>query len=360
MQQIYIDSYFRSGYTRFMNYISNISTHPDKKIIEERLRILEFFDEFGATATRRAFNKSRSTLFLWKKNLKEDGGRLSALAPKKTKPKHFRQSLISPSINHFIKDYRLVHPGVGKETIKAELDHYCDKEGLPLISESTIGRIVKDLKEHSLIPITNKLSYYAKSESFKERLVQKKKKLRRKGYTPAYPGDLVQIDSIVIFTNGLKRYLVTAIDVKSRFAFALAYNNHSSLSARDFMTKLREVAPFPIRRVQTDNGSEFHQCFREYLEDEDITQFFNYPRRPKSNAYIERFNRTIQEQYVSWHLSELEDINNFNHNLMEYLLWYNTIRPHKSLQKIPPLKYFIDNFITNTQKSNMLWTLTMI
>ena len=311
MQQIYIESYFRSGYTRFMNYISNISTHPDKKIIEERLKILEFFDEFGTDATKKAFDKGRSTLFLWKKTLKEDGGRLSALAPKKTKPKHFRQSMISPEINHFIKDYRLIHPGVGKETIKAELDHYCKREELPLISESTIGRIIKKLKEHSLIPRTNKLSYYAKSENFKERLVLKKKKLRRKGYLPDSPGDLVQIDSIVIFTNGLKRYLVTAIDVKSRFAFALAYNNHSSLSARDFMTKLREVAPFPIRRVQTDNGSEFHQYFRDYLEDQNIPQFFNYPRKPKSNAYIERFNRTIQEQYVSWHLPDLEDINTY-------------------------------------------------
>ena len=342
-----------------MNYISNISTHPDKKIIEERLKILEFFDEFGTDATKKAFDKGRSTLFLWKKTLKEDGGRLSALAPKKTKPKHFRQSMISPEINHFIKDYRLIHPGVGKETIKAELDHYCKREELPLISESTIGRIIKKLKEHSLIPRTNKLSYYAKSENFKERLVLKKKKLRRKGYLPDSPGDLVQIDSIVIFTNGLKRYLVTAIDVKSRFAFALAYNNHSSLSARDFMTKLREVAPFPIRRVQTDNGSEFHQYFRDYLEDQNIPQFFNYPRKPKSNAYIERFNRTIQEQYVSWHLPDLEDINNFNLNLMGYLLWYNTTRPHKSLQKIPPLKYFIDNYITNTNQSNMLWTLTL-
>lgn len=358
MQQIYIESYFRSGYTRFMNYISNISTHPDKKIIEERLKILEFFDEFGTDATKKAFDKGRSTLFLWKKTLKEDGGRLSALAPKKTKPKHFRQSMISPDINHFIKDYRLIHPGVGKETIKAELDHYCQREELPLVSESTIGRIIKKLKEHSLIPRTNKLSYYAKSENFKERLVLKKKKLRRKGYLPDSPGDLVQIDSIVIFTNGLKRYLVTAIDVKSRFAFALAYNNHTSLSARDFMTKLREVAPFPIRRVQTDNGSEFHQHFRGYLEDQNIPQFFNYPRKPKSNAYIERFNRTIQEQYVSWHLPDLEDINNFNLNLMEYLLWYNTTRPHKSLQRIPPLKYFIDNYITNTNQSNMLWTLT--
>lgn len=359
MQQIYIESCFRSEYTRFMNYIANISTHPKKKIIEERLKILEFFDEFGAVATKKAFGKSRSTIFLWKKNLKEEGGRLSALASGNTKPKRYRESSLNPKIKEFILKYRLAHPRVGKETIKPELDTFCLKNNLSFISESTIGRIAKELKEKGQIPKTNKLSYYARTGKLKEKIQTKKKKLRRKDYQPELLGDLVQVDSIVIFINGLKRYIVTAIDLKSRFAFAYAYTSHSSLAAaRDFVTKFRDVAPFLVKHIQTDNDSEFHQHFREYLESEDITQFFNYPRSPKSNAYIERFNRTIQDQYVLWHLDDLTNVDVFNRGLMEYLLWYNTKRVHKSLGKIPPLRYFIDNYITNTQKSNMLWTLT--
>ena len=341
-----------------MNYISNISAHPKRKAIEERTKILEFFDRFGAEATREAFGKSRSTIYLWKKKLKLEGGRLSALAPGDTKPRVFRVSGLDPRITDFVLRYRQLHPGVGKEVIKTELDEHCQVNDIRTISESTIGRVIKSLKERGQIPKISKLSYYARTGLMKERAIEKKKKLRRKGYQPESPGDLVQIDSIVIFTNGLKRYIVTAIDQKSRFAFAYGYSSHSSMAARDFVTKFRDVAPFCLKRVQTDNGSEFHEHFRDYLEKENIIHFFNYPRSPKSNAYIERFNRTIQEQYISWHLDEMEDLSQFNQGLMGYLVWYNTRKVHKSLGNVPPLKYFLDNYITNQEKSNMLWTLT--
>jgi hypothetical protein len=44
--------------------------------------------------------------------------------------------------------------------------------------------------------------------------------------------------------------------------------------------------------------------------------------------------------------------------LMEYLLWYNTEKPHRAIGNLPPLRYYLDNHITNHKKSNMLWTLT--
>jgi len=44
---------------------------------------------------------------------------------------------------------------------------------------------------------------------------------------------------------------------------------------------------------------------------------------------------------------------------MEYLIWYNTEKPHRGIGKLPPLRYYLDNFVT-PQKSNMLWTLTGI
>jgi len=49
-----------------MKYELDYLEHPKKEIIEQRLQILEFYEEFGLEATRKAFNKSRSTIFLWK------------------------------------------------------------------------------------------------------------------------------------------------------------------------------------------------------------------------------------------------------------------------------------------------------
>ncbi len=61
MKQIYIGRYFRSGYSRFMQYINNILDHPKREIIEERIEIIKFLDKHGIEATKEAFHKGRST-----------------------------------------------------------------------------------------------------------------------------------------------------------------------------------------------------------------------------------------------------------------------------------------------------------
>ena len=52
-------------------------------------------------------------------------------------------------------------------------------------------------------------------------------------------------------------YIISAIDVRSRFAFALAFKKLSSESAKEFMEKFLLVFPYRVRYVQTDNRSEF-------------------------------------------------------------------------------------------------------
>ena len=360
MQQIYLASAFK-GYTRYMKYISDIAhlKETEQLIIRQRLKILEFFDRFGQEACCQAFSKSRSTIFLWKKKLKRGHGRLSALLPKSRAPKSDRaKRKVSLSIEGFILNYRTIHPGVGKETIKYALDLFCQEKKLQTISESTIGRVISDLKEHGKIPKTNKLSFYAKTNRFIARNKSRKVKLRRKGYYPKQPGDLVQVDTIEIFYLGVRRYILTAIDITSAFAFAYEYKSKTSKNAQDFLQKLISVIPFPIKRIQTDNGSEFYDHFDKYCQRQNLTHFWNYPHHPQANGCLERFNRTIQEQHVIWHLEDIPNPDIFNQDLIKYLLWYNTEKQHKRLGKIPPLRYYVDNHINSPKKSNMLWTLT--
>jgi putative transposase len=359
MQQIYIASYYKSGYSRFMQYIYDVLNHPKKEKIEERLEIIKFFDEFGSEATSRAFGKSRSTIYLWKQKLAKTGGKLSALAPGDKTPFHKRKRLINPFIEDFILKYRLAHPGADKTTITPTLAIACLEAGVKTVSESTVGRIIHDLKERGRISKSLKMMHKGDTGKlyFHERKPAKKK-LRRKGFTPNKPGDLVQMDTVSIFANGLKRYLFTAIDVQTRMAFAYAYKADSSASGQDFLRKFVKVTPFVTTRIQTDNGSEFAQHFDRNCQENDLVHFFNYPRHPQSNAHVERFNRTIREQFANWHIDELEELDTFNRNLMEYLIWYNTEKPHRSIANLSPLKYYINNFLNPKQNSNMLWTLT--
>ena len=331
---------FVSLYNDYLKYQYMIQDKAKKKA-----EIVYFFRKYGLEPTISAFKYSKSSIYLWDKTLRENNGRIESLNERSKAPLNPRKSKIDPRIKEFIKNYRREHPRTGKEKIKPELDAFCQRIGIKTISEPTIGRIIKELKERGEIPKKFKASLYGKTGKVVIREIKPRKpKLRRKGYQPESPGDLVQIDAIVKFIWGIKRYIITAIDLKSEFAFAQAYTHLSSKSAFDFFEKLQKVAPFQIKRVQTDNGAEFHKRFRDTLEKKDIIQFFNYPRRPQMNAQIESFNRTIQEDFIDWNLDLLAtDINAFNQKLVDWLLWYNTKRSHSSLQGQSPLQYLINN-----------------
>ena len=50
------------GYIHLMQFLNDVTGHPQQKAIEQRLEIIKFFDEFGEVAARRAFGKSLSIL----------------------------------------------------------------------------------------------------------------------------------------------------------------------------------------------------------------------------------------------------------------------------------------------------------
>jgi len=248
---------------------------------------------------------------------------------------------------------------VDKTTITPVLAVACQHAGVKTISESTVGRIIHDLKEKGRLPKSNKITINARFDKLVVREQKpRRKKTRRKGFLPQKPGDLIQMDTVSIFTDGIKRYIFTAIDISTRFTFAYAYKSNSSTHGSDFLDKFLKVAPFAIRRVQTDNGSEFLKDFEQACEEKCLVHFFNYPKHPEANGYLERFNRTIQEQFVNWYIDILDEPDDFNRELMKYLIWYNTEKPHRGIGNLPPLRYYVDNFITTPKKSNMLWTLT--
>jgi putative transposase len=340
-----------------MEMVYDIISHPKRKDIEKRIEIIKFFDDYGADATKRAFGKGRSTVFLWKQKLKKSGGKLSALGPGDRAPRRRRHRSVNPFIESFIIEYRTAHPGADKTTITPALTTACSNAGVKPVSESTVGRTISDLKEKGRLPKSNKITINARFDKLIVREQTPKKKLRRKGFVPRLPGDLVQMDTVAIFAAGLKRYIFTAIDVSTRFAFAYAYKANSSANGNDFLGKFLKVAPFVTSRVQTDNGSEFARHFERRCQDKGLVHFFNYPKHPQSNGYLERFNRTIQEQCVNLYLDYLDEPEDFNRILMDYLIWYNTEKPHRGIGNLSPMRYYLDKFISPDQ-SNMLWTLT--
>lgn len=320
------------------------------KEAEERAYILTFWERYGDAAAKEAHGASRPTLFRWQKMLRESGGKLSSLVPKSTTPKNRRKRIIPKSVEKLILTERS-REKIGKDKLATLIR----ADGIGTQSSSTIGRILHDLKKQGKLLDPRRLSLNGKTGNLMERKPTKpyRKKLRSKGHK----GALVKADTVVRFTNGVKRYILTAIDLESEFAFAYAYPSHASIHAADFMRTFKLVAPVSLTHVQTDNGSEFADYFQSFCDDTDIVHFHAYPRSPRMNAEIERFNRTLSEAFIATHRQLLAyDLETFNRQLMDWLLWYNTRRPHWSIGLISPLRY-ICNKLT-PEKSQMLWTST--
>ncbi len=57
------------------------------------------------------------------------------------------------------------------------------------------------------------------------------------------------------------------------------------------------------------------------------------------HAFIERYNRTIQEEFIDNHLDSIPDHKLFAPQLATYLIFYNCERPHQALNMLSPLQY---------------------
>ncbi len=308
--------------------------------VERRVKILTFWSQFGTDATKAAFAVSRATLFRWQQVLDHNRGNVSVLDPQSTAPKNRRVRSIPPALEQAIIDWRTKRPRIGGKKLVPLLK----KQGF-LVSVAYTDRCISDLKKHGRLPDLTKLSFYAKTGTHKERTKTKVKKQRR----PEKRG--LEIDTIVRHIDGTKRYILTAIDIERRFSYVYTYTNHSSASARDFLKRLIQYAPFVITQVQTDNGSEFAHHFHEACVALGITHYHTYPRCPKMNAHIERFNRTVQEEFIVYHRALLrDDVAGSNEALAHWLHWYNYERPHEALGFLSPMEYYVANYQIESQR----------
>ena len=112
-----------------------------------------------------------------------------------------------------------------------------------------------------------------------------------------------------------------------------------------------------LTHIQTDNGSEFAKHFEIYLEKNNVVHFHTYPQCSKQNSEIERFNRTLSDAFIKRNRILLAyDIDTFNDKLIDWLLWYNTRRPHWSLGLVSPLRYICGQL--TEKESQKCWAST--
>jgi putative transposase len=154
---------------------------------------------------------------------------------------------------------------------------------------------------------------------------------------PDIPGGLVQADTIHFVNSHYSRfYIYAVIDTCTRLAYAEYHPKLSVRTSYEVIKNASKTFGFPFQVVQTDNGPEFSQSLYFALQRKNIPLKHSRVRKPNDNAFIERFNRTLQEECFD---SRTPNQRFISKQLQDYLVYYNEDRLHLSLQCLTPKEF---------------------
>ncbi len=258
-----------------------------------RQQVLKYSFKNGVTAASIRFHRSRQAIYEWR--AKYDGT-WKSLVEKSHRPHHHPNE----------------HTEAEKEMILRRYPRYKD----------------------DMLSLWNSLrkSGYTRCYGSLVRVVRKwlnpnagrKTNRKNKPYQRAdYPGQKVQVDVKFVpsycVMNGQKYYQYTAVDECARWTYREMYDEHSTYSSTAFLVNLIKNCPFPIREIQTDNGTEFtnaliqSKCdhkslFEDMLDKCGIIYHRIRIATPRHNGKVERQHRTDEARfYKKTKIYSLED-----------------------------------------------------
>ena len=250
-----------------------------------RQRIIKYLEKHTVTEASIRFRISRKTIYKWKNRY---DGTLESLEDRSHRPHN------SPKA-HSEKELKLIRR-------LAKKHNWTD---LILIYQELKERYNYQRSYGGLKQVIAKM---------KKNKAKKKNKRKPKPYKrAAYIGQKVQIDVKFVpsecITDGKKYYEYIAVDECSRWAYRQMYDEHSTYSSYKFLLELIKAAPFQIREIQTDNGTEFTKAllsknpektiFEQELEKLGIIYHRIRVATPRHNGKVERQNRQDGERFYS-------------------------------------------------------------
>lgn len=322
-------------YRWFMHTIDTALSFDSSDKAKLKLRVIEVFEKSGLEATQLAFpGISRRTIYRWRKKFFESERRLSSLLPLSTKPKKVREMVVPYQILGFIKKLRKKYPRISKYKIKPFLDIFCEENNLRKYSVSWIGKVI------------TRYQFFFNTRKCVRRKRRNTKQVTRVKYCPKQKDiDLgyLQLDGIKVYFENRYYYFLSCIELKSRQSWAKRVGTLSSSNAKQFLKEILDQIEYPIHTIQTDNGSEFKGYFDQAIEElENTNHVWSFPKSPKTNGYVERFNWTIQDEFINYEIdTAVCDIKSFDQKLTNWLVYYNQIRPHQSLGYMTPQNYLV-------------------
>jgi len=235
----------------------------------------------------------------------------------------------------------------------------CDLSRYYHVSRNTVYNVIRRArkKDFSIHNSANKrfrcLQYGLKRLSKIEAKLEKKLKQQAKRYNKDYPGEMIHADvrRLPVLKGELKtikhEYLYVAIDDFSRELYAAILEDKTQFSSRQFLEQVYEECPYTIEQWYTDHGREWegnpkHYVFAQLCQTLKIEQRFTRVRRLQTNGKAERVIRTIMDK---WHnQTKFKNRVHRKTELIRFVNWYNTVKPHKGIDNQTPMEKLINYF----------------
>lgn len=118
---------------------------------------------------------------------------------------------------------------------------------------------------------------------------------------------------------------------------ALAIDIDTSLPSERVVRVLEQTIQWRgiPKALRMDNGPEFiSQRLVDWCERHKVQMLYIQPGKPNQNAFIERFNRSYRTEVLDAYL--FENLAHVRALTQDWLVTYNTERPHKALGYLPP------------------------
>jgi hypothetical protein len=193
----------------------------------------------------------------------------------------------------------------------------------------------------------SKKNNYQEAKELHKKIIRKfpRRKVIVNNLDDIWSADLVDMQLYSKQNSGFK-YLLTVIDIYSKYAWIIPLKTKSSISIIEAFTKLfKDRKP---KKLWTDSGKEFiNKEFKHFLTKNDVEMYQTF--NEGKAVVIERFNRTIKEKM--WRYFTQHDTNKYLDVLPKLLNEYNNSY-HSTIKMTPSEGSKPNNKIIHVQNIN--------
>ena len=319
--------------------------NAETKIAHQRLSLLELAQNLGNVAEAcRQRDVSRTQFYEYKRRFQTHGlAGLKDLPPihhshPQTTPVEVVDKLLALSIDSPTRGCNWLHDRLQLEGISVSAPTI---QGI-LNKHSMGSRYDRLLKlearavEQEIELTPQQVAWIEKANpAFRERHVESRR-----------PGELLSQDTFYVGRlKGVgKVYLHAVVDTFSSYAFGYLHTSKQPEAAA--LVVHNDVMPFyqahdlTVGAILTDNGREF--CGTEthpyelYLSLNEIEHRRTKVRSPQTNGFIERFNRTVLDEFfrIVFRTTFYESVETLQADFDAWLVTYNTERPHQGYRNM--------------------------